>query len=124
MSACAAGSAVTGPWYSHVQPISWQAALPPVFMASKYGMPCSLGTKATLTLPPPPPPPPLAEPPEAEPPLPWPQPEATRASASPTAAVRLVLRIILNLISWRGGGAPPEKARPRGGPRGGGARGP
>jgi hypothetical protein len=35
MSACAAGSASTGPWYSHLQPSSLHAAWPPVFIASK-----------------------------------------------------------------------------------------
>src|ERR687889_1442999 len=90
-------------------------------MASKYGIPCSLGTNATLTWssPPPPAPPP---PSEAEPPLPWPQPEATRANARPATAASFLLRIILTLISSQPGslpsGGPGPLSEPWGGPVG------
>src|SRR3954451_14968956 len=56
-------------------------------------MPCSLGTKATVKLLSPEPP--LLPPPEADPPLPFPHAARVTVAARPSAAISLVVRVIL-----------------------------
>src|SRR4028119_2092645 len=83
-------------------------------------MPCSFGTKATVTSPPsepppppppppppaaapePPPPPPPPPPPEADPPLPSPHAVRVRVVATPRATANLVVRALLigHLSEW------------------------
>src|SRR4028119_520913 len=76
-------------------------------------MPCSFGTKATVTSPPsePPPPPPPPPPPEADPPLPSPPAVRVRVVATPRAAANLVARASLP------GPPPPPSAAPAAGGR-------
>src|SRR5882757_1213624 len=97
---CAAASACVGPWYSQVtSPSDCSAPLPPVFIASKYGIPCSFGTNATWCFAPPAPPPPAVS--EL---FFWVQPATASTATRPTTTAVFLINLFIEIPPSRRGG--------------------